>query len=225
MLRDKVTLEEALKGLIVNNTDKELWLALKENIPAAFKQSKDVVSANLNAIPIARPLAQFRRYSVDNALANICSTGVSSEICYAPNDGEIYILMKSGKLTISHVIINPDSRGPKRAKHRDNISQKNQFLSFHQYQMFEQSDPANIDDIETLHLAIIIVSPSKNSEDQDMPAEIYITIPYFSNWSICHLKMTLTETIRSYENKPADVYDGAWGVLKKRLQQEEDNTG
>lgn len=226
MPSENMQLQDALIGLIVSNTDKEFWIALRDNIPEAFKRTSKIIDQEFPNIPRSRPLPQFLRYKVDNTLVGIFSS-IKPEIMKAPCDGEFYVLLtsESGKLTISHVIIGPDERGPTRAAHRDSISLKNKPLAHRQIDMFNE-ELNEIEELsDSIHVALNIFRPSKKSENQDVPAQILVTVPFYSNWNLCHLRISLDQLIKSYDKKPVDVYDGAWGTLKDVLVQEEENTG
>jgi len=115
-------LKDRLVSFITENLKKELWDSLDENIREAYKSSHIDASKLVNIDP-TRMRAQNRRYYTDNAIAGIYAS-VESKVHSTKPKGELYVVLQSGNITLSHIELHKNSLARK-AKHRELLTKKN----------------------------------------------------------------------------------------------------
>lgn len=218
------SLKNRLMSFIIHNLGKDVLLALDENIRNAYEQAHNDAKKLVNINP-SRMRAQNRRYYVDNAVAGI-HTSVKAKICSTEPKGEMYVLLKSGKITLSHIELHKDSTA-RDAKHRKLLAKKNIILEKPQYDLFKQAPPV-LDD--ALHIVIVVIHPEKQNINQDKPLSILVTVPH-TTWDGYHLEISLANMLQKYNTEELEVssmVDGAWPKLREDLRKKEkpsDKTG
>ena len=215
------TLKKRLMSFIVHNVGKDVLLALDDNIRSAYEQANDDAKKLVNINP-SRMRAQNRRYYVDNAVAGIHAS-VKAKICSTEPKGEMYVVLKSGKITLSHIELHKDSTA-RDAKHRKLLAKKNAILEKPQYDLFKQAPP-ELDD--ALHIVIVVIHPEKRNRNQGVPLSVLVTVPY-TTWDGYHLEVSLIEMLEKYsseELEESSMIDGAWPKLREDLKKKENSSG
>jgi len=212
--------QQRVKAFITYHIEQTLWLALDENIRAAYAAADKDAKKLINIKP-SRMRAQNRRYYVDNAIAGIHSPH-KADVCSTDPKGEMYVLLQSEteKITLSHIEIHKGEL-PRSAKHRKLLAKKNSILESVNYDLFKPIPP----DLEdALHLVVIVEHPSPKQEDQATPEQILVAVPY-SSWEGYHLAVPLSEMLSSYTDTSSEDHsemrDIAWPKLRRDLQEKE----
>lgn len=209
-------LQERIARYITRNVDKNLFISMEDAIRSGYAKAhyhaKEICS---NTSP-ARLRAQTRRYAIDDALSGSLSAGMSSVQQTFPK-GEHYVVIASGKVTISHIELHEREKA-RPAKHRKLLTLKNAILEPENFDLFKELPP-KLDD--TLHVVAVVVHPDPVAKQQSIPSDIIVTVPY-TDWSGYHLELPLAQLISSYsEENNSGLVDEAWPTLKDELQKAE----
>lgn len=207
-----VSIQDKICHYIASKLPEDILRDVHEGIVIEFGFIEDYLQRISSRLK-SRLRPQMQRYSTDTVM-EAQKDRATVHVYQTTPKGESYVVLEQPGLTVSHIELK-EGDVPRPAAHRDKMAGKNSFL---QPDLFRSAD-----DIDSLHIALVVVPPLPGEPVQSAPKNILISVPY-SDFRSFHLQISIEQFYEFYEMRKADnppMVDAAWPALKEDILQVE----